>query len=138
MKNRHRQFVIDGEAVLLGADGVFDFNGLHSGEHNDQVQLYALEGEDLRALPLSMRSCSRVDGTASSFRAGRDRSRPVSGRVQHGARGHCVETGGSPLSGRTVERLGGQGQEPKASRLPASAGSEEECVFEIKSANDRD
>ena len=30
LKNRHQQFVIDGEAVLLGVDGISDFNGLHS------------------------------------------------------------------------------------------------------------
>jgi len=28
LKNRHKQFVIDGEAVVLGVDGVSDFNGL--------------------------------------------------------------------------------------------------------------
>ena len=60
LKNRHRQFVIDGEAVVLGVDGISDFNGLHSGKSNDEVQLYAfdclaLDGEDLRALLLSMR-----------------------------------------------------------------------------------
>ena len=51
--------MVDGEAVLLGVDGISDFNGLHSGKHNDEVQLYAfdilaLDGEDLRALPLSI------------------------------------------------------------------------------------
>ena len=60
LKNRHRQFVIDGEAVLLGVDGVSDFDGLHSGKFNHEVQLYAfdvlaLDGEDQRDLPLSMR-----------------------------------------------------------------------------------
>jgi bifunctional non-homologous end joining protein LigD len=60
LKNRHRQFVIDGEAVVLGVDGVADFDALHSGRHNDEVQLYAfdclaLDGDDLRRLPLSMR-----------------------------------------------------------------------------------
>jgi len=60
LKNRHRQFVIDGEAVLLGVDGISDFNGLHSRRHDDEVQLYAfdvlaLDGEDLRGLPLSTR-----------------------------------------------------------------------------------
>jgi ATP-dependent DNA ligase len=59
-KNRHRQFVIDGEAVVLGVDGVSDFNALHSRKHDGEVQLYAfdimaLEGEDLRRLPLTMR-----------------------------------------------------------------------------------
>jgi bifunctional non-homologous end joining protein LigD len=29
LKNRQKHFVIDGEAVILGADGVSDFNGLH-------------------------------------------------------------------------------------------------------------
>jgi hypothetical protein len=46
--------------VLLGVDGISDFNGLHSRRHNDEVQLCAfdilvLDGEDLRKLPLSLR-----------------------------------------------------------------------------------
>jgi len=50
MKNATR-FVIDGEAVVLGVDGIADFNALHSRKH--EVQLYAfdilaLDGEDLR------------------------------------------------------------------------------------------
>jgi ATP-dependent DNA ligase len=54
-----KQFVIDGEAVLLGVDGVSDFDALHSRRHDEEVQLYAfdclaLDGEDLRSLPLSM------------------------------------------------------------------------------------
>jgi bifunctional non-homologous end joining protein LigD len=52
--------VIDGEAVILGVDGIADFNALHSRQHEEEVQLYAfdimaLDGEDLRALPLSLR-----------------------------------------------------------------------------------
>jgi len=59
-KNRHKQFVIDGEAVVLGIDGVADFNALHSRKCDHEVQLYAfdilaLDGDDLRGLPLSMR-----------------------------------------------------------------------------------
>jgi bifunctional non-homologous end joining protein LigD len=60
LRNRATSFVIDGEAVLLGVDGMSYFDGLHSGRHDDEVQLYAfdclaLEGDDLRKLPLSMR-----------------------------------------------------------------------------------
>ena len=60
LKNRVKQFVIDGEAVVLGVDGIADFNALHSRRHDDEVQLYAfdilaLDGDDLRGLPLSMR-----------------------------------------------------------------------------------
>ncbi len=60
LKNRVKRFVIDGEAVVLGVDGVADFNALHSRRHDDEVQLYAfdilaLDGEDLRSLPLSLR-----------------------------------------------------------------------------------
>ena len=43
MKNRVKQFVIDGEAVILAVDGVADFDALHSGKHNDEVQLYAFD-----------------------------------------------------------------------------------------------
>ena len=40
----------------LGVDGVSDFNALHLGKHNEEVQLYAfdilaLDGDDLRPLP---------------------------------------------------------------------------------------
>src|ERR1700759_4603329 len=55
-----KQFVLDGEAVILCLDGMPDFNALHSGKQNAEVQLcafdvLALDGEDLRDLPLSMR-----------------------------------------------------------------------------------
>jgi bifunctional non-homologous end joining protein LigD len=54
------QFVLDGEAVLLGVDGISDFDGLYSEKHNDEIQLYAfdilaLDGDDLRKLPLHLR-----------------------------------------------------------------------------------
>jgi bifunctional non-homologous end joining protein LigD len=60
LRNRNTSFVIDGEAVLLGVDGVSDFNGLHSRTHDDEVQFYAFDilvgdGEDLRKLPLTLR-----------------------------------------------------------------------------------
>ena len=53
--------MIDGEAVILGVDGCSDFDALHSGKHNEQVQLcafdvLAMDGADLRSLPLSMPS----------------------------------------------------------------------------------
>ena len=52
--------MVDGEAVILGVDGRSDFNALHSNKQNGEVQLCAFDvlaigGEDLRALPLSMR-----------------------------------------------------------------------------------
>ena len=60
LRNRTTSFVIDGEAVLLGVDGISDFNALHSRRHDDEVQLYAfdilaLDGDDLRKLPLALR-----------------------------------------------------------------------------------
>jgi bifunctional non-homologous end joining protein LigD len=56
LKNRHKHFVIDGEAVLFGVNAVSDFNGPHSRHHEGEVQLYAfdilaLDGDDLRKLP---------------------------------------------------------------------------------------
>jgi bifunctional non-homologous end joining protein LigD len=57
LKIRKTRFIIDGEICVLDVRGVSDFNALHSGRHNDEAQLYAfdcvaLEGDDLRELPL--------------------------------------------------------------------------------------
>src|SRR4029077_20791520 len=59
-KIRKTQFIIDGEAVVLGVDGISDFNALHSRKHDDEVQLYAFDclaydGADLSRLPLHLR-----------------------------------------------------------------------------------
>ena len=63
LKNRQKHFVIDGEAIVRGVDGYSDFNALHSGKYNDEVELLAfdilaLDGDDLRGLPLSMRKAN--------------------------------------------------------------------------------
>jgi bifunctional non-homologous end joining protein LigD len=63
LKNRRKQFVLDGEAVILGIDGIADFNALHSGKQNAEVQLcafdvLAIDGDDVRDLPLSMRKAN--------------------------------------------------------------------------------
>jgi bifunctional non-homologous end joining protein LigD len=34
LKNRIMQFVIDGEAVVLGVDGILDFSALHGRRHD--------------------------------------------------------------------------------------------------------
>ena len=39
--DRQTSFVIDGEAVSLGVDGISDFNAPHSRKHDEEVQLYA-------------------------------------------------------------------------------------------------
>lgn len=74
LRHRSTSFVMDGEAVLLGVDGISDFDSLHSRKHNHEVQFYAFDllvsnGEDLRSLPLHLRKNSlarmlarRVDG----------------------------------------------------------------------------
>ncbi|WP_396604989.1 RNA ligase family protein [Bradyrhizobium sp. YCK136] len=62
-KVRQRHFVLDGEAVVLGVDGISDFNALHSRKHDHEVQFCAFDilaegGDDLRMLPLSMRKAN--------------------------------------------------------------------------------
>src|SRR5215470_4178413 len=82
LKNRHKHFVIDGEAVILGVDGYSDVNALHFGRHNEEVQLcafdvLAMDGDDFRSLPLSMRkgqSSALSCAAAERLRTGRDRS----------------------------------------------------------------
>jgi len=54
------RFVIEGEAVVLGVDGISDFNALHSRKHDHEVRLYAFDclaydGDDLSRLPLHLR-----------------------------------------------------------------------------------
>ncbi|SDJ07528.1 ATP dependent DNA ligase domain-containing protein [Bradyrhizobium sp. Rc2d] len=63
LKNRQKRFVIDGEAVILGVDGISDFNALHSRLYDHEVQLYAFDilvmgGDDLRSLPLHLRKAN--------------------------------------------------------------------------------
>jgi ATP-dependent DNA ligase len=63
LKNRQKRFVIDGEAVVLGVDGVSDFDALHSRQHDEEVQLCAFDllaegDDDLRKLPLHRRKAS--------------------------------------------------------------------------------
>jgi bifunctional non-homologous end joining protein LigD len=60
LRLRNQSFVIDGEAVVLGPDGISDFEGLHSGRCNEDVRLYAFDlladdGLDLRDETLQIR-----------------------------------------------------------------------------------
>jgi ATP-dependent DNA ligase len=59
-KLRSRSFVIDGEAVVLDADGRSDFDALHSREHDAEVRLVAFDilavrDYDVRPEPLHAR-----------------------------------------------------------------------------------
>jgi bifunctional non-homologous end joining protein LigD len=63
LRNRQTYFVIDGVAVLLAVDGRSDFNGLHSRQHDEEVQFHAFDmlvsdGGDIRNFPLTMRKAS--------------------------------------------------------------------------------
>jgi ATP-dependent DNA ligase len=59
LKLRARSFVLDGEAVILGDDGLADFDAVHSRKRDTEVQLIAFDllslGEDVRPLPLHER-----------------------------------------------------------------------------------
>jgi bifunctional non-homologous end joining protein LigD len=62
-KIRQKRFMLDGEAVILGVDGIADFNALHSRLHDHEVQFCAfdilVEGDDdLCKLPLYLRKTS--------------------------------------------------------------------------------
>jgi ATP-dependent DNA ligase len=59
-KMKQKQFVIDGEICVLDLRGISQFDWLHSGQYNDDAQLYAfdivaMDGDDLRALKLDER-----------------------------------------------------------------------------------
>ena len=99
--------MIDGEAVLLGVDGISGFNGLHSRKHDAEVEFYAFDmlvsdGEDLRKLPLidAQDQPGQAAGAAAGrhlrqrLRAGRDRAGPVSPCLPDGAGGAGVASTG--------------------------------------------
>jgi bifunctional non-homologous end joining protein LigD len=60
LRLRKSSFVIDGEAVVLGPDGISDFAALYSGRRNAEVRLYAFDllsddGVDMRDETLQIR-----------------------------------------------------------------------------------
>jgi bifunctional non-homologous end joining protein LigD len=60
LRLRKSSFVIDGEAVVLGPDGISDFEALYSGRRNAEVRLYAFDllsddGVDMRDETLQIR-----------------------------------------------------------------------------------
>jgi ATP-dependent DNA ligase len=96
LRNRSEQFVIDGEAVVLGVDGVSDFNALHSGKSNPEVQLCALRRAGDRRRGRARAATVDAQGQPPSaaarpprrhlrrpIRNRRDRARAVQGRLHH-------------------------------------------------------
>ena len=62
LKNRRRQFGIDGEAVILGAEGKSNFHVLHSGKHGSEVRLCAFTAGDRITHPsVPLTSSERAD-----------------------------------------------------------------------------
>jgi ATP dependent DNA ligase domain len=60
LKLKRSRFVLDGEAVVLNLHGISDFDALHAGKFNDEVQFYAFDmladdGDDIRRLRLAGR-----------------------------------------------------------------------------------
>ncbi len=60
LRLRKSSFVIDGEAVVLGPDGISDFAALYAGKRNDEGRLYAFDllhgdGVDMRDETLQIR-----------------------------------------------------------------------------------
>ena len=95
---------------MLGLDGVADFNALHSRKHDHEVQLYAfdslaLDGDDLRALPLSMRKTNlarllarRPDGIfVAPFEAGEIGPDLFRAACNMGLRAWCQSGGTGPI-----------------------------------------
>jgi bifunctional non-homologous end joining protein LigD len=99
LKNRRSQFVIDGEAVILSINGMSDFSALHSRKQNHEVQLcafdvLAMDGEDLRELPLSKARRASIGFCADArrhlhqpIRERSNRTRSLPRRLRHGIGG---------------------------------------------------
>jgi bifunctional non-homologous end joining protein LigD len=102
-------------AKPLGVDGISDFDGLYSGQHNDEIQLYAfdilaLDGDDLRKLPLHLRktnlalagkaACNMMlEGLVSKRRDSRYRAGPSRDWIK-------IKNPASPAMNRTKDAFG--------------------------------
>jgi hypothetical protein len=128
----HQSFVLDGEAVLLDAEGISDFNAPHSRKRDAEVQLYAFDilaadGEDLRRRSRCARSTWRgswpVASTASTWRrSSKARSaRTCSPPYAAWAGGPGLQAPPSAVPRRPL-RWVDQGQEPEASGVQAGDG----------------
>ena len=152
LRNRQRQFVIDGEAVILGVDGRSDFDALHSGQQDEQVQFYAFDmlagdGDDMRSLPLSLRKSNLArlvarDLMASlSHRSNPARSAPIYSepRVRWNSRAWYRSPGIvlTELDGHRIgcERGDDQGEGSRmVERVEKSGEREEEKIWMIELA----
>jgi len=114
LRLRKQSFVIDGEAVVLGPDGISDFEGLHSGTCNEEVRLYAFDllvddGVDMRDETLQIRK----------LWLGKLLKRSGDGIIYNdhdvGAIGPRVKASEQHLQGRSVAALD-QGQKPEVAR----------------------
>jgi len=125
--------VIDGEAVVLGLDGISDFNALHSRKHEHEVQLYAFDvlamgGDDLRQLPLHLRKTNlarllarRPDAiTVAPFERGEIGPELFRAACRLGLEGLVSKHRDRPYRGGRQKHWG-EGQEPHPSRNVAGA-----------------
>jgi ATP dependent DNA ligase domain len=60
-KIRKKQFILDGEAVVLGVDGISNFNDLHSRQYDEEVQLVADQGAAMLSFTFQLPSRSKPD-----------------------------------------------------------------------------
>jgi hypothetical protein len=129
-----RSFTIDGEAVVVGPDGLTDFEALRRRGAGDVAVLYAfdlieLDGDDLRNLPVETRKATlasllRKPGALRlSEHIAAGRSPGLCPRLQARCRGHRVEAARLALSVRPVPCLG-QVQERGSCRRAAGAQRE--------------
>ena len=106
LRIRSTSFVLDGEAVLLGVDGISDFDGLHSRKHNDAVQFYAFDmlvtdGErhpdaapdDEEDQPCPAAGAAGGRHLHQRLRTGRDWARVIPARLPDGTRRLSLEAG---------------------------------------------
>jgi hypothetical protein len=117
-KLRTKSFTLDGEAVVVGVDGIAVFDALHRRHKASKAILYAFDLLELgrRGPAAPAPQCPQGKaGKAVGAEAGRDRLQRAHGRgrghcvparLQAGLRGHRVKAPDRALSIRPVSRVG--------------------------------
>ena len=127
-----QSFTIDGEAVVLGPDGLSQFNELRSASGTRRAILYAfdlleLDGTDMRERPFLERKTALAnlmpgveDGILLNEHIAADGSARVRSGLQAWRRGHRFEAGGCAVQIGSVRRMD-KGPQSGIDRRPAGA-----------------
>ena len=118
LKNRHKQFVLDGEAVVLGVDGISDFNALRGITRCSSTPSTSSRWTATTCVPCPRR-CARRTSPSRCISARADSCRAASNRAESLGK-NMSDSSQSKVSGRRLETSGFSRAAPATARTLSS------------------